>query len=620
MKNLKKHFLLTMGGIAIMLFLVVSFTVCDNGTTPVPGTVATPMANPPGGTELESGATVTLSTATAGAEIWYTTNGSAPARNGAGSARYTAPLSITAAVTIKAIAAKDGMTNSGVLTASYTIRSVNAVETPTADPPDGTELESGATVTLSTTTAGAEIWYTTDGSAPAKNGAGSIKYTAPVAITADITIKAIAVKDGMTDSGMLAASYTIVDPNTVARPIARPAAGAVATGTEITLSTTTADAEIWYTVNNSAPAKNGTGSTEYAFPIPITAAVTIKAIAVKDTMDDSGIMEASYTVVPAMTVIAAGFTSGSREVACYWKNGVKTDLITGGSGNSNATAVVVDGVDVYISGFYNNGGNQTACYWKNGVKTDLPMPSGCNTSEAFAIAVQGGTVYTTGYYRNVDGSVKTTPCYWVNGSTTTLDSQNLIGIAQAITIDGGDIHVTGIIAPGGDYKTCYWKNGGTHELLINGMNNDEAEGKAIAVQNGKVYIAGYYVDKSAGYDRVPCYWEDGAMTALPLPSSSGNTSANAIALQGGGIYTAGYYYNGDKTIACYWENNVRADLNVPAGIGAYSNAIALQGSNVYIAGYYQDNNYNSHPCFWKDGARTDLPASGEVLGIAALAE
>ena len=80
--------------------------------------VASPTANPTSG-EIESGAKITLSTATAGATIHYTTNGSAPTTS---STAYSSPITVTSATTIKAIAAKSGMTNSPVATYNYTIK------------------------------------------------------------------------------------------------------------------------------------------------------------------------------------------------------------------------------------------------------------------------------------------------------------------------------------------------------------------------------------------------------------------------------------------------------------------------------------------------------------------
>jgi len=83
---------------------------------------------------------------------------------------------------------------------------------------------------------------------------------------------------------------------TVATPKANPAAGAVPSGENLTLTSTTEGAEIWYTTNGNAPAKNGEGSTKYTIPFAVTPPVTVKAIAVKEGMNDSGIMTASYTL------------------------------------------------------------------------------------------------------------------------------------------------------------------------------------------------------------------------------------------------------------------------------------------------------------------------------------
>jgi hypothetical protein len=61
-------------------------------------------------------------------------------------------------------------------------------------------------VTLATATEGAEIYYTTDGSAPTTS---STKYSGAITVSTPTTIKAIAVKAGMEDSDVLTAAYTI---------------------------------------------------------------------------------------------------------------------------------------------------------------------------------------------------------------------------------------------------------------------------------------------------------------------------------------------------------------------------------------------------------------------------
>ncbi len=62
------------------------------------------------------------------------------------------------------------------------------------------------TVNLTTTTSGASIYYTLDGSNPNTN---STLYSQAINLTESCTLKAIAVKDGMANSAILSVSYTI---------------------------------------------------------------------------------------------------------------------------------------------------------------------------------------------------------------------------------------------------------------------------------------------------------------------------------------------------------------------------------------------------------------------------
>jgi len=80
--------------------------------------VATPTFSPGGGTYTGS-VTVSISDATSGATIYYTTDGSTPTTS---SSVYTGALTFTQTTTLKAMAAASGMTNSGVASATYTIQ------------------------------------------------------------------------------------------------------------------------------------------------------------------------------------------------------------------------------------------------------------------------------------------------------------------------------------------------------------------------------------------------------------------------------------------------------------------------------------------------------------------
>lgn len=99
------------------------------------------------------------------------------------------------------------LTNSGV------------VATPTFSPVAGT-YASTQTVTISTTTSGATICYTTDGSTPTANGAGTCThgttYSGPVLVSSSLTLKAVGSKNLFTDSSVSSAAYVI---NLVAAPV-----------------------------------------------------------------------------------------------------------------------------------------------------------------------------------------------------------------------------------------------------------------------------------------------------------------------------------------------------------------------------------------------------------------
>ena len=80
------------------------------------------------------------------------------------------------------------------------------VAAPTFNPGTGT-YTSAQTVTISTTTTGASIRYTTDNSPPSST-AGTL-YSGPITVGSTLTVKAIAYKTGMTDSYVTSATYTL---------------------------------------------------------------------------------------------------------------------------------------------------------------------------------------------------------------------------------------------------------------------------------------------------------------------------------------------------------------------------------------------------------------------------
>ncbi len=163
-------------------------------------TAATPAFSPAGGT-YSSAQSVTISDATSGAIIHYTTDASTPT---ASSPTYSAPINVSAATTLKAIAVASGYSNSAVASATYTIQAA-AAATPVFSPAGGT-YTSAQSVTISDVTAGAVIHYTTDASTPT---ASSPVYSAPINVSVNATLKAIAIAGGYANSAIATAAYTI---------------------------------------------------------------------------------------------------------------------------------------------------------------------------------------------------------------------------------------------------------------------------------------------------------------------------------------------------------------------------------------------------------------------------
>ncbi|MGO9308170.1 MAG: chitobiase/beta-hexosaminidase C-terminal domain-containing protein [Spirochaetia bacterium] len=167
---------------------------------------ATPSFLPAGGT-YSSDQSVTISAATPGAVIHYTTDGSTPTSS---SADYAAPIPVAGNgtnETIKAIATATGMTASSVGAATYII-AYGKGASPEFSPAAGT-YPRDQSVVISCSLPGSVIHYTTDGSTPTGSSAA---YTAPIAVAGNgtaVTIKAIASAPGTTASSVVTATYAI---------------------------------------------------------------------------------------------------------------------------------------------------------------------------------------------------------------------------------------------------------------------------------------------------------------------------------------------------------------------------------------------------------------------------
>jgi hypothetical protein len=256
--------------------------------------VAAPTFSPVGGT-YTSTQSVTISCATSGATIRYTTDGSEPTST---STVYSSPIGVSSTTTVKAKAFKSGMADSDTVSATYTI--LEKVSAPTFTPIGGT-YSSPQNIALSSITTGATIRYTTDGSEPTST---STVYSSSIPVNSGtVTVKAKVFKSGMTDSDTATATYVIMDK--VATPTFNPVGGTYSSSQTVAVSCTTSSATIRYTVDGSEPTSS---STAYANPIPVNSGtVSIKAKAFKSGMTDSDTASATYTIAPPGKVAAPTF-------------------------------------------------------------------------------------------------------------------------------------------------------------------------------------------------------------------------------------------------------------------------------------------------------------------------
>jgi hypothetical protein len=212
--------------------------------------------------------------------------------------------------------------------------------------PSTATVQKGATqqfdaVVAVTNGAATTVNWTVSGSSTTINNTGLLSVD-PAETATTRTVTATSTADNTKSN---TATVTVADAPAEGQcytPVPSPAAGAVASGTAITLYCATTDATIYYTTNGDTPTTSSTVYSATSKPT-ITTATTIKAIAHKASMTNSAVMTASYTIPPS------GGGGGGGTLADYagtytgsWSHG-SSYANTGSSFTLNATAGTITG-------------------------------------------------------------------------------------------------------------------------------------------------------------------------------------------------------------------------------------------------------------------------------------
>ncbi|HQE28575.1 MAG TPA: chitobiase/beta-hexosaminidase C-terminal domain-containing protein [Phycisphaerae bacterium] len=314
-----------------------------------PGQVAEPVFTPNSTTFVNS-ISVQITTSTPGAAIRYTTDGSTPSRSNGTLIASGDTVTLSATTTLKAIAYKDGMTDSNVNLATYT--RLDQVAKPTFTP-DASSFTDQINVQITCSTADATIRYTTDGSDPSKSHGTIIASGDSVTLTATTTLKAIAYKDGMVDSPIAQAVYTKLDQ--VAQPLFSPDGFSFASRVEVVVTCDTPGATIRYTTDGSDPSRTHGTIIASGDSVEITTTTTLKAIAYKDGLTDSSITQATYTKMdqvaqPAFSVASDIFLNSTTvQITCATPDATIRYATDGSTPSQTNGTIIANGASVDLT-------------------------------------------------------------------------------------------------------------------------------------------------------------------------------------------------------------------------------------------------------------------------------
>jgi len=328
--------------------------------------------------------------------------------------------------------------------------------------PGSQTFNPSVSVTITDSTPGAQIFYTADGSTPTT---ASAKYVGAINVTTTTRINAIATATNFLQSSVATATYTLVTQ--AAMPSFSPAPGPYMTAQSVTITSTTASSQIYYTTGNAAPMPGMPGTNLYSAPVPISSTTTLQAIATAPNLTNSPVAIGTYTIdIGGVNSInfGSGFSAGGIVMnGSAELNGTRLRLTDGGGAEAaSAWYNVQANVQTFTTDFsfqITPGSNPTAdgfTFAIEGNSTSVLGPSGGGLGYgadtptgtagiANSVAVKfdlysnaGEGINSTGLYTN--GASPTTPFVDLTGSGIDLHSGHVFNVHMVY--DGTNLTMT----------------------------------------------------------------------------------------------------------------------------------------------------------------------------------
>ncbi len=222
----------------------------------------------------------------AGGTIYYTTDGSQPTVL---SMMYEHPVAVSSNTTISAIAVAGQEAPSSVATGVF------ALDFPKAPAPVFSVGSGSYTtlqrVALSSSTPGAQIYFTVDNSPPTTS---STLYSSPIVVAESLTVRAIVVAFGFQQSAESDATYAISELPAPA-PLFVPSGGTYTQPQLIRMSASVPEATIYYTTDGTVPTS---ASSKFTAAIPVTTEgpTVLRAMVTAVGFEPSAVSSATYTL------------------------------------------------------------------------------------------------------------------------------------------------------------------------------------------------------------------------------------------------------------------------------------------------------------------------------------